>query len=84
MREKIHGFNRQLAGKDDLSVLDCQRIEQVVNSYLGFCRQYRTYRIRRAALQEFRPEFFRYFYIRGHYDSIRAKAKYRPATRSAA
>lgn len=84
MREKIHGFNRQLAEKDELSVLDCQRIEQVVNSYLGFCRQYRTYRIRREALQEFRPEFFRYFYIRGHYDSIRAKAKYRPATRSAA
>lgn len=80
MLERIHGFNELLAGKDELDPLDCERIEQVINSYLGFCRQYRTYRIRKAALLSFRPEFFRYFYIRGHFESIRRRRKPRART----
>ncbi|MBQ9309877.1 MAG: reverse transcriptase [Bacteroidales bacterium] len=75
--ERIHGFDR-LCRERELNILDCQRIEQVINSYLGFCKPHRTYRIRRAALEEFGHEFYKYFYIRNHHDSIRAKTKYRP------
>ena len=75
--ERIHGFN-ELCKQRELDILDCQRIEQVVNSYLGFCKPHRTYRMRREALEQFGPQFFRYFYIRNHHDSIRTRVKYRP------
>ena len=78
--ERIHGFDALCREKEELTPLDCQRIEQVVNSYLGFCKPFRTYGIRKKLLGSFSPEFFRYFYIRGHYDSIRMKIKYRPIT----
>jgi len=80
MFERVHGFNDLCEQKDELTVLDCARIEQVMNSYLGFCRPHRTYRLRRKALERFGPMFYRYFYIRNHHDSIRTKMKYRPIT----
>ena len=80
MMERVHGFNDLCGQKEELTSLDCQRIEQVMNSYLGFCRPHRTYRIRRRVLDGFGPGFFRYFYIRNRYDSVRTKVKYRPMT----
>ena len=81
MFERIHGFNDLCNQKDLLTVLDCQRIEQVMNSYLGFCKPHRTYRKRREALEKgFGKKFYRYFYIRNHHDSIRTRVKYRPIT----
>lgn len=80
MFERVHGFNDLCEQKDELSVLDCARIEQVMNSYLGFCKPHRTYRLRCKALAMFGPAFYRYFYIRNHHDSIRTKMKYRPIT----
>lgn len=80
MFERIHGFNDLCEQKDELSVLDCARIEQVMNSYLGFCKPHRTYRLRCKALAMFGPAFYHYFYIRNHHDSIRTKMKYRPIT----
>ena len=81
MFERIHGFNSLIESKDELSALDCQRIEQVMNSYPGFCKPHRTYRLRRAAMEQgFGPEFYRYFFIRNHHDSVRTRPKYRPIT----
>lgn len=80
MFERVHGFNDLCEQKDELSVLDCARIEQVMNSYLGFCKPHRTYQLRCKALAMFGPAFYRYFYIRNHHDSIRTKMKYRPIT----
>ena len=77
MTERVHGFNGRITD-GEVGILDCARIEQVMNSYLGFCRPHRTYRIRRGLLETFGPEFYRYFYIRNHHDSIRTKVKYRP------
>lgn len=77
MTERVHGFNGCITD-GEAGILDCARIEQVMNSYLGFCRPLRTYRIRRGLLETFGPEFYRYFYIRNHHDSIRTKVKYRP------
>ena len=75
--ERAMGFRKQMEEKEELSILDCKRIEQVINSYLGFCKNKRTYNRRKEILGLMGKPFFKYFYIRGHYDSIRAKSKYR-------
>lgn len=75
--ERANGFARLMLGKDELDKLDCSRIEQVINSYLGFCKGRCTYRRRREIIALMGERFYRYFYIRGHYDSIRTKQRYR-------
>ena len=75
--ERVHGFGDMMKEKD-LDEFDCQRVEQVVNSYLGFCRMHRTYKLRKEILGAFPPEFYRYFYIRNNYETIRTKMKFRP------
>lgn len=76
-KEKVVGFGRFLKAKAELTILDCKRIEQVVNSYLGFCKNKRTYKKRKEILSWMGERFFKYFYIRGDFVSIRTKAKYR-------
>lgn len=76
-KERAVGFARIIDGKKELSILDCKRIEQVINSYLGFCKGKRTYRKRREILGMMGKCFFKYFFIRGHYQSIRTRRKYR-------
>ena len=49
-----------------------------MNSYLGFCRDKRTYSIRRAILFTFCRAFYEYFYIKGHYDGIRLRTAHKP------
>lgn len=75
--ERAVGFAKVIDGKDELTILDCKRIEQVINSYLGFCKGKKTYKKRKEILGMMGENFFKYFYIRGHYESIRAKEKYR-------
>ncbi len=73
MTERVHGFNRMLTHKENITLADTNRILQVLNSYLGFCKGKRTYRIRKQLLQQFNQRFYDYFYIKGHYESIKAK-----------
>ena len=75
--ERAVGFAKVIDGKDELTILDCKRIEQVINSYLGFCKGKKTYKKRKKILGMMGENFFKYFYIRGHYESIRAKERYR-------
>lgn len=75
--ERAVGFSRIIYGDAELTVMDCKRIEQVINSYLGFCKGKKTYGKRKKILGMMGKNFFKYFYIKGHYESIRAKAKYR-------
>ena len=75
--ERAVGFSRLIDGEKELTILDCKRIEQVVNSYLGFCKGKRTYKRRKEILGMMGKNFFKYFCICGHYKSIRAKKKYR-------
>ena len=76
-KERCNGF-RRLMEQRELTPLDCQRIEQVINSYLGFCRGRCTYRRRVEYVNSMGSEFWRYFIVRGHYNSIRARPQYRP------
>lgn len=73
-KERIVGFNRIL-DKDVVTIFDLTRIECVVNSYLGFCVRHRTYRKRRKYICMFVPSFWKYFYVKGHYQSIHIKKK---------
>lgn len=76
-KERCNGF-RRLMEERELTPLDCRRIEQVVNSYLGFCKGRRTYLRRVEYVNSMGSEFWRYFIVRGHYNSIRARPQYRP------
>ena len=75
--ERAVGFARSMMAGRELNALDCKRIEQVINSYLGFCKGKKTYNKRVEILNKLGGEFFRYFYIRGHYESVRVKSRYR-------
>ena len=75
-QERANGFKKLMESRN-LNCLDCQRIEQVMNSYLGFCKGKRTYQRRKDTLLSMGNIFFKYFYIRGHYESVRTKIKYR-------
>ena len=75
--ERAVGFRRLIETKEELSTLDCKRIEQVINSYLGFCKDRHTYRKRKEIIGAIGNAFYRYFYVRGHYKSIRVRTKYK-------
>lgn len=75
LTERCYGF-RKVLGAEDVTLLDLGRIEQVLNSYLGFCRRRRTYRFRKRLINRLGERFWEYYYVRGHYDSIRLKKKY--------
>lgn len=70
MKERINGFN-QLMNSRPLLEIDIDRIQSVINSYLGFCRGRQTFAIRKKLLDEFNLTFFRYFTISENYQSIR-------------
>lgn len=75
-RERVFGFRKQLDGNTHLVYYDLERIEQVVNSYLGFCVHHKSYMIRRESILGLGDNFWKYFYVRGHYESIRIRPKY--------
>lgn len=65
--ERIEGFSRFMLVKE-LDTADCFRIQTVLNSYLGFTKDKRTYKRRKQLLQMLPTEFYKYFYIKGHYE----------------
>ena len=76
-KERAIGFRCLMEAKKDLTYLDCKRIEQVVNSYLGFCRRKRTYHYRKEMIALMGEIFWTYFYVQGHYESIHVKNKFK-------
>ena len=76
-QERVFGFRKQLDENKKLTYYDLERIEQVINSYLGFCLHHQSYQIRKENIINLGDNFWRYFYVRGHYESIRIRPKYR-------
>ena len=76
-KERAIGFRRFMESKKELTFLDGKRIEQVVNSYLGFCRRKRTYRFRKEIIALMGQIFWVYFYVEGHYESIHLKNEFK-------
>ncbi len=54
-----------------------EHYESSVNSYMGFMAHKHTYAIKRKAIKRHCPFFFRYFYVRGKFGSVRLYNKYR-------
>lgn len=77
-QERVHGFNAMLENKQTITYADIRRIEQVINSYLGFCKDKRTYARRRQLLRTFGHTFYQYLYIDGHYERVKIKPKAKP------
>lgn len=75
-RERMSGFKAMLDG-GNVNIYDLARMEQVVNSYLGLCVHHRTYRLRRSCILGVGCSFWKYFYVKGHYESIHVKKKHR-------
>lgn len=59
------------------SMKDITHAVQSVNSYLGFLRQHDSYAIRRKYLSQIDARLFEYIYIKGHYETVVIKQKYR-------
>ena len=76
MCERCEGFGRLFDG-GDVSAFDLQHIEQVLNSYHGFCKDRRTLRFRKAYVGRMGENFWKYFYVRGSYRNVRLKRQYR-------
>ena len=75
-QERVFGFRKQLDENKKLTYYDLERIEQVINSYLGFCVHHQSYQIRKENIINLGDNFWKYFYVRGHYESIRIRPKY--------
>ena len=75
-QDRVFGFRKQLDGNKKLTYYDLERIEQVINSYLGFCVHHQSYQIRKENIINLGDNFWKYFYVRGHYESIRIRPKY--------
>ncbi len=76
MTERCRGYGKLLS-ECECDVIKLQRIEQVLNSYLGFCMRKRTYNFRKSCIESIGGNFYKYFYVRGSYQSIRLRRKYR-------
>ncbi len=74
-RERVFGFNQMLREKPHISLCDLRRIEQVINSYLGFFKNKRSYLLRKTTLSIFEHVFYEFFYIHGHFERIRLRNK---------
>ena len=80
MTEKCNGFGDYLngvGGNDTPDLIALEHIEQVVNSYLGFTRRRQTYNLRTSVIESMGGAFWRYFTMKGRYESIRLRRRYR-------
>jgi len=76
MHDRCKGYGRML-DEGECDVVKLQRIEEVLNSYFGFCARRQTYNFRKTCIESLGDNFWKYFYVKGHYQSIRLKRAYR-------
>lgn len=76
MMERCTGYGKMF-NDEDIDVTQLQRIEEVLNSYFGFCKDRKTYRFREECIAIMGKNFWKYFYVRSHKQSVRLKRKYR-------
>lgn len=72
----IHRFNG-LANKEGYIENNAEHFVSSMNSYLGFCRQYMAYNIRRKAIKRISKQWWTVFYISGHFEKLTLKKKYK-------
>lgn len=72
----IHRFNL-LADRDGYIENHAAHFIASMNSYLGFCRQFMTYNIRRKAIKRIDKRWWKICYISGHFEKLTLKNKYK-------
>lgn len=66
MVERCHGFAMKMS-ETELEDWDRENVMQTLNSYMGFTRRRRTYKIRQRAMDIIGKDFWRYFYLQGSF-----------------
>lgn len=77
--ERCNGF-KSLLEREEVNILDLQRIECVINSYMGFSKGRKTYGRRKQFINSMGSAFWKYFTVGGHYQNIKIKRKHRYKT----
>lgn len=88
---RIYASNRTVANFENLmhyfnSLPDNYTIEQLeryvssINSYLGYMRHCNSYDIRKRIMLKMDRRFYRHLYIKGRYESVRIKRKFKRQT----
>lgn len=77
LKERCHGFAITMA-ENELEDWDRERMEQTLNSYLGFTRKRMTYNFRKENIEGMGHDFWRNFYVKGCYEVIRRRKNIKP------
>lgn len=72
MKERCHGYAKNMA-KNELEDWDRERMEQTLNSYLGFTRKRKTYKFRKENIEGMGHDFWRNFYVKGSYEIVKKR-----------
>ena len=75
-QERCEGYGR-LLDEGECDVIQLQSIEQILNSYFGFCTRRQTYNYRCSLVERLGANFWKYYYVNGSYHNIRLRRKYR-------
>jgi len=72
----IHRFNL-MADREGYIDNHATHFVASMNSYLGFCRQFMTYNIRRKTMKLIDERWWKVCYISGHFDKLSVKRRYK-------
>ena len=76
LTDTIRKYNRLLEagnGKEN-----AEHFVQSLNSFFGMMRHHNSYGVRRKAVKKINKGWFRYLYVRGHYEAFALKKQYKP------
>lgn len=71
----IHRFNL-LADKEGYIENNANHFVAIMNSYLGLCKQFMSYNIRRKAVKRIDSRWWKVFYVSGHFEKLVLNRKY--------
>lgn len=74
---KLQEYMSSITDYDIENAYEIEHYLSSMNSYFGFMARKNTYAIKRKAVKKYCPSFFKYFYIKGRFESVRLKNKYK-------
>jgi hypothetical protein len=75
---RIHGFNEDIKNKEP-NMFELEHMVATMNSYLGFCKGLKTFKLRKKIFEQFDKEKFdKYFLIDENLSKVQLKDEYKP------
>lgn len=74
---KLQEYMSSITNCNIENIYELEHYLSSMNSYFGFMARKHTYAIKRKVIKEYCPSFFKYFYIKGRFESVRLKSKYK-------